>query len=140
MTVKPTITASFKGDCEAAFKFYEQCLGGKIGMSMTWGETPMAKDAPPNWSGKILYASIAIGGVELAGGDMPPGQYEAPKGMGIMLNITDVADAERVFKDLSDGGKIDMPLAETFWALRYGGVTDKFGIPWQINCGKPEFV
>ncbi len=120
--------------------FYEKCLGGKRGMTMTWGSSPMAKDAPPGWDDKILNADINVGGLGIAGGDMPAGQYKAPTGVGIMLNIIDVADAERVFKELSEGGKIDMPLSETFWALRYGGVTDKFGVPWQISCGKTDFT
>ena len=139
MKITPSITVSFNGTCDEAMAFYEKCLGGKRGMTMKWGDSPMAKDAPPGWGDKVLYADINIGGVGLAGGDMPTGQYKAPTGVGIMLSITDVADAERIFKELSEGGKIDMPLSETFWALRYGGATDKFGVPWQINCGKPEF-
>ena len=99
----------------------------------------MAKDAPPGWGDKVLYAEIIVGGVELAGGDMSPEQYKAPSGIGIMLRISDIADAERVFKELSNGGKIDMPFSETFWALRYGSVTDKFGVPWHVNCPKPDF-
>lgn len=140
MKITPSITVSFNGNCDEALAFYEQCLGGKRGMTMMWGASPMAKDAPLGWGEKVLYANIVIGGVDLAGGDMPPGQYKAPEGVGIMLNIKDVADAERVFKDLSEGGKINMPLSETFWALRYGGVTDRFGVPWEINCGNPEFA
>jgi PhnB protein len=135
--IDPSVTIGFNGDCDAAFAFYEQCLGGKRRMTMTWASSPMAKDAPAGWGDKVLYAEIIVGGVELAGGDMTPEQYKAPTGISIMLRISDVADAERVFKELSNGGKIQMPMSETFWALRYGGVTDKFGVPWQINCPKP---
>jgi PhnB protein len=138
--ITPSITISFSGTCDEAMSFYEKCLGGKRGITMKWGDSPMATEAPPNWGNKILYANINIGGVELAGGDMTPDGYKAPIGMGIMLNVTDAGDAERIFNELLDGGKVNMPLSETFWAFRYGGLTDKFGVPWQINCAKPQYA
>ena len=127
---------SFNGQCEEAFRFYEECLGGTIKIMMTWGESPMAKDVPPDWAKKITHASLIIGNQELTGGDSPGPHFEKPQGFSVILNMTDSAEADRVFKVLSVDGKITVPLQETFWAARFGMVTDRFGIPWMINCGK----
>ena len=57
MTLDPSVNLSFNGQCEAAFRYYERCLNGKISFMLTWGDSPMAKDAPPAWSGKIAHAT-----------------------------------------------------------------------------------
>ena len=136
MKLNPCIGLSFSGQCEAAFKFYERCLGGKISLMLTWGDSPMAKDAPEEWSGKILHASLQLGNIVLTGCDVPPQRYEKPRGFSVLLGFDEPADAERVFHALAENGKVQMPLQETFWALRFGGVTDQFGVPWEINCEK----
>ena len=64
----------------------------------------------------------------------PPNQYEKPQGISVALAVLDPADAERKFKALSEGGNVTMPIQQTFWAQRFGMVTDKFGIPWMVNC------
>jgi PhnB protein len=125
---------SFKGDCEAAFALYERCLGGTIGPIFRYGGSPMAGDAPPEWADKIMHASITIGDLLLMGADVVPPGYEAPRGMSLSLQLTSTADAERIFRDLADGGRVVMPLEKTFWAERFGMVVDRFGIPWLINC------
>jgi PhnB protein len=138
MAVNLCINLTFDGRCEAAFRFYERCLGGKIVFMLTWGDSPMAKDAPPEWGGKILYARLTLGDTALLGADVPPQRYEPPRGFGVMLSVDDSGGAERLFRALSENGTVNTPLQETFWALRYGGVTDQFGIPWEINCEKSE--
>lgn len=138
MNIKPCISLMFSGQCEEAFKFYEKTLGGQVNHSMKWGGSPMEKDAPPEWADKLLYISMTLGGVTIVGGDLPPGMYVKPQGFGIMLNMTDVGDAERVFQTLSEGGNVNVPLGETFWAAKYGYVTDRFGIAWEVNCEKPQ--
>lgn len=125
---------SFGGECEAAFKFYERCLGGKIVTMLTWGDSPMAKEVRPDWHKKICHASLTIGTHVLAGADVLPEQYELPKGFQILLGIDDPADAERIFQALADNGTVTMPLQKTFWAARYGVLVDQFGVPWEINC------
>jgi PhnB protein len=137
MTLNPCINLSFDGQCEAAFKFYERCFSGKISFMMTWGDSPMAKDAPPEWSNKIAHATLAVGNTRLQGSDSAPGSYESPRGFCIMLN-PDESDAERLFTELAEGGTVRMPLQKTFWAVRFGVLTDRFGIPWAINCGESE--
>ena len=125
---------SFNGDCEAAFKFYEQRLGGQLGPIFRYSGTPMADSVPAGWADKIMHSSITVGGQVLMGGDVAPAHYEAPKGFSLSLNLTSAADGERIFQDLAAGGKVTMPLEKTFWAERFGMVVDRFGIPWMINC------
>jgi PhnB protein len=127
---------SFDGRCEAAFKFYEKALGGKIVAMVTYGETPMKDQSPADQHGKIAHARLTAGDKVLMGGDAPPGRYEPVKGMTVMLGVDQPAEAERVFTALSEGGTVGMPIAETFWALRFGMLTDQFGIPWMVNCEK----
>lgn len=111
-------------------------MDGKITFMLTWGDSPMAKDAPPEWAGKIMHASLTVGDVVLTGHDPLPHQYEAPRGFSILLAPSEPADADRLFHALAENGTVGMPLQETFWAARFGAVTDRFGIPWSINCEK----
>src|SRR5260221_8702334 len=129
MAPNPSIGLSFSGQCEAAFKFYERCLGGKITFMLTWGASPMAKDASEGWGKKIFHASFQLGDLVLSGGDVLPQKYEAPRGFSILLGMDDPADAERVFHGLAENGTVRTPLQETFWALRFADVIDQFGIP-----------
>jgi PhnB protein len=130
-----SINLSFDGNCREAFLFYETLLGGKINIMMTWGESPMAKDVPPDWSEKITHASMSIGPKEITGGDSPGEHFKKPQGFSVILNETDPKEAERIFSALSESGSVSMPLEKTFWAERFGMLTDRFGIPWMINCG-----
>lgn len=124
---------SFKGDCEAAFKFYEQTLGATLGPIFRYGGSPMAGDVPADWSDRVMHGSVALGGSVLMGGDVAFG-YETPKGFSISLQIKDTAEAERIFDEFAQGGQVIVPIAKTFWAERFGMVVDRFGIPWMINC------
>jgi PhnB protein len=126
----------FNGQCEAAFKFYETRLGGKIVFKITNGESPMAKETPPERHGKILHARFVVGDKVLMGSDAPPERYEKPQGFFVSLGIEKPAEAERIFHALSEKGKVLMPIEETFWAIRFGMLVDQFGIPWMINCEK----
>jgi PhnB protein len=128
----------FNGQCEAAFKFYEKCLRGKIVTLMTFGDSPMAEQMPSAWRGKIIHATVAMGDQRLTGGDVPPESYQKPQGFYVLLNVGDAAEADRIFKALAENGVVQMPVQQTFWALRFGMLVDQFGTPWMINCGKPE--
>jgi PhnB protein len=138
MNLNPRIGLSFDGQCEAAFKFYERCLNGKIAFMLRWGESPMAKDAPAEWRGKIFHATLVIGDTALLGADVLPGSYESPRGFGLLLSLDDPGETERLFSALAENGTVRMPLQETFWAHRFGALTDQFGIPWDINYEKSE--
>ena len=135
MRLNPYLT--FNGQCEAAFQFYEKCLGGKIVMMMTYGDSPVAEQTPPEWRKKIMHASFALGDQVLQGADAPPERYQKPQGFFVTLNLTDAAEADRIFQALAENGTVQMPLQEAFWAQRFGMTVDQFGIPWMINCGKP---
>lgn len=125
---------SFKGECEEAFKFYERCLGSQIGPIFRYAGTPMADQVPADWSDKVMHGSMTIGDQTLLGADVAPDQYEEPKGFSLTLEIKSGADAERIFNELAEGGRVVAPLEKTFWAARFGMLVDRFGIPWIINC------
>jgi PhnB protein len=134
MKLNPHISLAFNGQCEAAFRLYAQCLNGTIAFMLTWGQSPMAAEAPPGWDAKIYHATLTIGDTGITGGDLPPDRFEQPKGFSIVLPMDDPVAAERVFQALAENGRIEMPLQETFWASRFGAVLDRFDIPWVINC------
>jgi PhnB protein len=132
MQLNPYLT--FNGQCEAAFKFYERCLGGKIEAMIPHAGTPAEQHVPPEWRKKILHARLTVNGEVLMGSDAPPDRYEEPKGFSVSLQIKDPADAERIFASLAENGAVRMPLQQTFWAARFGMLVDRFGTPWMINC------
>ena len=132
MQLNPYLT--FNGQCEAAFKFYEKCLGGKIEAMLTHEGTPAEQHVPPEWRKKILHARLTVGDQVLMASDAPPERYEKPQGFSVSLNVNTPAEAERIFHALAENGKVQMPLEQTFWAVRFGMLVDRFGIPWMINC------
>lgn len=136
--MKITPYLSFDGCCAEAFGFYADLLGGKIGIMMTFKDAPepMCADVP-GWADKVMHAELTIGDHVLMGSDPPPAWRRDMQGISISLQIDDVAEAERAFGSLAEGGTVTMPLEETFWAKRFGMVTDRFGTPWMINCDKP---
>jgi len=136
MQVNPYL--SFNGQCEAAFTFYEQCLGARLGAIFRYSGSPMADQVPPDWQDKVMHGSVTIGGQVLMGGDVTPLSYEEPKGFNLSIQIGDTSEAERIFHELARDGTITMPLEKTFWAARFGMVRDRFGIPWLINCEEPQ--
>ena len=129
-----TAYLSFKGNCEAAFKFYEQCLGARPGSIFRYGGSPMAGQVPPDWSDKVMHGSVTVGGQVIMAADVMPDQYEEPKGFSLSLQMKSVDDAERIFRELARDGRVVMQLEKAFWADRFGMVVDRFGIPWLINC------
>jgi PhnB protein len=124
----------FNGDCAEAFKFYEETLGGKIESMMTFNGSPAAEHAPPEWGDKILHATLLIGDQRLMGSDAPPGRYSKPQGISVSIGLNDRDKGERIFNALAQGGTTIMPFEKTFWAAGFGMCTDRFGIPWMVNC------
>jgi len=129
---------SFKGDCEEAFKCYEDELGATPGLLFRYADSPMADVVPEGWDKKIMHGSIRIGGKLLEGADVPPERYEKPQGFSLALNVSNAGEAERVFAKLGSGGRVVYPIEKTFWAERFGMIVDRFGIPWMISCEIPE--
>jgi PhnB protein len=132
--MKVSAYLSFKGDCEAAFKYYEECLGAKPGLIFRYGDSPMADVVPEGWERKVMHANLSIGEQHLEGADAPPERYEEPKGFSLSLGVPNAAEADRVFRALAEGGRVVFPIEKTFWSERFGMVVDRFGIPWMINC------
>ena len=132
MYMNPYLT--FSGNCEAAFKFYERVLGGKIVAMMPHEGTPAAEHVPANWRSKIMHARLVVRNHILMGSDAPPERFEGMKGFSVTLGIDEPAEAERVFHALSESGTVRMPIQQTFWAARFGMLVDQFGTPWMINC------
>ena len=127
----------FNGTCEAAFKFYEKALGGKILAMMPHAGSPAESQVSPEWKDKIIHARMQIGEMLLMGSDAPPGHFNPPQGFSINLGVKTPEEADRLFNALSEKATtITMPIAETFWAKRFGMLVDQFGTPWMINCEK----
>jgi PhnB protein len=125
----------FDGQCGAAFKFYQRCLGGEIVAMMTFGETVARDHVPAEFHDKIMHARLQVGDQVLMGSDTTPEHpYEGVKGASVALNVATPEEAERTFDALSASGNVVMPLQQTFWAARFGMFVDQFGVPWMINC------
>ena len=136
--IKPYI--SFKGNCKEAVEFYVDKLGAEVLFTQTYGDSPMAEHAPDN-PDAIMHTSFKIGdSVIMACDNVFEGMNETVVGNNISLAVgtSDIAHADQAFERLSDGATIIMPMQETFWAERFGMLTDKFGINWMFNCDKPE--
>jgi len=131
--IKPYI--AFKGNCKEAIDFYKDVLGGEILFSQTYGESPMKGMGNDD---AIMHTSIKIGDSVIMACDNPSEEHPVSVGNNISLAIgsDDVAAADKMFNELADGGKVTMPMQETFWAERFGMLTDKFGINWMFNCEK----
>src|SRR5262249_55413874 len=132
--MKVSTTVHFNGQCEAAFKYYERWLGGKIEFLLKWGESPVAGEVSPEWRDKVVHARLKLGGGDIVGGDVLTRDYRVPQGFSVMLAVDDTRKAEEMFAALADGGSVKMALQKTFWAPLYGFVVDRYAIPWEINC------
>jgi PhnB protein len=86
-----------------------------------------------------MHAALVVGNNMLMGSDGPAGHNEEARGFYISLGIDDPAEAERIFQVLSQNGTVQMPMEETFWAIRFGMLVDQFGTPWMVNCEKKEY-
>jgi PhnB protein len=124
----------FNGNCEQAFKFYEKVLGGKMIAMTRFSDTPAADAHGADFRDKIIHARLSFGDGVLMASDAPSAHYEPMRGMQVTLNVDTPDEAERIFKAFAEGGQVKMPIQETFWAIRYGMLVDRFGTPWMINC------
>ena len=126
---------NFRGTCAEAFRYYEKHLGAKITSLATHGQSPVGSPHGADWQDKVLHGRIVIGDGELMGADVPTA--EPMRSAYLTLRVDSVADADRVFAVLADGGRILMPIQETFFAPRFGQVRDRFGINWMILHERP---
>ena len=133
MQISPYL--SFKGNCEAAFNFYERCLGGRARVALPIRRVAHGGSGPGRLVGQDDARQREAWRPGADGRRRRAGPYEEPKGFSLSLQIEDTAEAERIFHELARDGTVVMPLEKTFWAERFGMVIDRFGIPWLINCG-----
>jgi PhnB protein len=130
----------FNGQCEGAFQFYEQWLGGRIEAMIPPAGTSAEQHTPPEWRDKILHARLAVnGGVPMASGAPPDRSDGAARGFPVNIGVEDPGEAERTFRAmagqvLAGGGTVRMPIQQTFRAERFGMPVDKSGTPWTIDC------
>ena len=123
---------NYGGNCEQAFRFYEQHLGGEITMMTTHGQLPDPSVVAPEWKNAILHARIRIGDTEVWGADIPPERFQPMRSAYLSLGAESTEEAERAYTLLSDGGQIFMPIQETFFAFRFAMLRDRFGTSWMI--------
>ena len=129
---------SFNGDCADAMRFYADLLGAKLEALLTYGQMPGGEPVPPEHADKIMHAYLVHPDFALMAGDAMPGvPFDGMKGVMLAITYPTAAEAERIYKALADGGSVQMPLGETFWADRFGMVTDRFGTAWAVN-GRPR--
>jgi PhnB protein len=125
---------NFDGQCEAAFRWYAEVLGGTITDLNTFRGTPAAEHVPADMQDKVMHASMKIGAGVLMGSDSPPGHHEPPQGTYVALHVEAAAEGKRLFDALAAGGTIRMPFEKTFWSEGFGMLVDRYGTPWMINC------
>lgn len=132
----------FDGTCAEAMRFYEKTLGGRLEMMMTHAEMPASEGAPkpaPGLADRIMHARLALDGRRLMASDSMAGQrYEGMHGFSLSLVYPAVAEANKVFAALAEGGKVTMPMQRTFWVEAFGMLVDRFGTSWMVNGGKAE--
>ena len=128
---------NFGGNCAEAFRFYEKNLGGKITMMMRYDKQPKPKNVPLGSEKWILYVNMTIGETQLMGSDVPPERFQPMRSVYLSLGVDSSEEAERIFKLLSEGGEVFMPMGESFFAFRFGMLRDRFGTSWMIIHQKP---
>jgi len=140
MKITPYLT--FDGQARDAFTHYHNVLGGTLEM-MTFGEAPEPEMFPAEHRQRIMHVCLTMDGDRLMASDTMPGDtacggapYQGIKGCSISLHPQSLAEAERVFAALGEGGQTLMPLEKTFWAERFGMLMDRFGVSWMVNYGE----
>jgi PhnB protein len=137
-TINPYL--NFNGNTEEAFNFYKSVFGGEFAMLMRFGEMPGCDETPIAESdkGKIMHIALPIGSddVLMATDALESMGHKMIEGnnFSISVSVESREEAERIFNGLSEGGKVEMPLADAFWGAYFGMFQDKFGIRWMINC------
>ncbi|NUM72104.1 MAG: VOC family protein [Ignavibacteriaceae bacterium] len=131
----------FNGNCEEAFNFYKSVFGGEFGMISRFSDIPAEFAHPEAEKDKIIHISLAIGKSSVLMGSDSPEAYGTMKNgdtMSVFIETDSASQADSFFAGLAEGGRINMPMADTFWGSWFGMVTDKYGINWMISYQKPQ--
>lgn len=136
MAVQQTVTVQpylfFDGKCEEAIEFYKSAIGAKVEMLMRFKENPDPGQMPPNSDDKVMHAAFTVGGTQILASDGHCAGKPSFQGFGLTLNAKDDAEAEKLFGAVGKGGQVQQPLVKTFFASKFGMVTDRFGIMWMV--------
>lgn len=124
----------FHGRADEAIAFYQHALGAQLNALMRFEEAPGPSPVPDGWLDKVMHASLRIGETEILLSD-GRGEHNASfSSFSLHLSLRSVVAAEQAFAALAEEGRVDMPLEKTFWAQRFGMLTDRFGIGWMVSC------
>jgi PhnB protein len=136
---------NFDGNCAEAFAFYAKLFKGTIAYQGTFGEMPGSEDMPPipeSAKDRIMHVHLQIGDQALMGSDAMPGAdatcggYQPAQGLWVSIHAADVAEGQRLFDALAQGGQTVMPFGATFWSPGFGMTRDRFGTPWMVNVAE----
>lgn len=123
----------FDSNCREAMEFYQTLGIGEIESMIANEDAPAGSEYDPVRSKNIMHASMKVGDTLVMASDMPQQWYKKPQGFNVHVTASSVAEADRIFAALAEGGQVEMPLEKTFWAERFGACVDRFGIPWMIS-------
>jgi PhnB protein len=132
---------NFNGNTEEAFSFYKSVFGGDFATIMRFKEMPQEYQDPTEDGQKIMHIALPItGGDMLMGSDVPQKMGKAVTGTNVHISVspTSEEEAHKIFNGLSAGGKVMMPLTQSFWGALFGMFTDKYGIQWMVNYDKNQ--
>lgn len=128
---------NFDGTAEEAFKLYRSVFGGEFqGGVMRMGDAPGTENLSDDEKKRVMHVSLPIGSDVLMGSDIVPSMgHKLNQGNNYYVSVTPSSreEADRIFAALSEGGKIEMPMADQFWGDYFGSLVDKFGIRWMVN-------
>jgi PhnB protein len=130
MKVEPYLM--FEGRTEEALQFYQQKLGAKVEAIIRYKENPEPKYNPPNSDEKVMHSLFRIGDAQIMASDGNCTGKPGFQGFALTLNAANAAEAKQRFNALAEGGKVQMPLNETFFAKSFGMVADRFGVSWMV--------
>ena len=130
MQIQPYL--SFEGRCDEAIEFYKKAIGAKVDMLMRFKEAPDQSMVSPQNKDKVMHAALHAGDTQLLMSDGRCTGGPNFNGIALALSANTEADAERIFNALAEGGKVNMPLAKTFFSPKFGMVADKFGVGWMV--------
>ena len=134
MQVQPYLF--FDGRCDEAIEFYKKTLGAKVGMLMRFKEGPEPHGHAPGSENKVMHGTIKVGDSTLMVSDGRNTGQPKFDGFALSLDAKTDAEAQTLFKALSDGGEVTMPLGPTFFATSFGMVKDRFGVHWMVLKAK----
>jgi PhnB protein len=133
MNVEPYLF--FEGRTEEALDFYKQKLGAKVEAMMRYKDNPDPQYNPPNSANKVMHALFRIGDTKVMASDGNCAGKPSFQGFALTINAANPAEAKQRFDALADGGQVQMPLNETFFAKSFGMVADRFGMSWMVIEG-----